>query len=224
MEALFGLPGQASASSNSASSRPNSTKQVANTAARSITKDKRALDREITHLKREEQKLCQMIKDAAKKPGGEAAARPLAKQLIKIREQQARLTKVSTEMSGVATQIKTAGATAGAAQSIAGATKVMGAVNRSMDPGKMRQTMQEFEKQSAQMEMRQEMVDDVFESLDGEWDDEDDEVLAQVMDEIGLDVSSQMSSAPQGGGQREAAAAGPAKAEAGSAPSGMQAM
>jgi len=211
MEALFGLPGQAAASSGGGGGTQSSTKKTANDAARSINRDKRTLDREIQRLKREEQKLCTMIKDAAKKPGGEQAARPLAKQLIKLREQQAQMSKASTQMSGVAAHVRTAGATATAAQSIAGATKAMGAVNRAMDPGKMKQTMQEFEKQSTTLGLRQEMMDDVFESLDDEFGDDDEEVLAQVMDEIGLDVASKMSSAPQG--QRGGASAATARAD-----------
>ena len=177
---------------------------------------------EIQHLKREEAKLCALIKDTAKKPGGEAAARPLAKQLISLREQQARMSKASTTMSGVASQVRAAGATTSAAQFIAGATKAMGAVNKALDPARMQQTMQDFEKQSTLMSMQQEMVDDVFEGLDAEWADDDDEVLAQVMDEIGLDVASQMSSAPRGGGQQSGAVTG----TAGEAPSvqAMQAM
>ncbi len=123
---------------------------------------------EIQHLKREEAKLCALIKDTAKKPGGEAAARPLAKQLISLREQQARMSKASTTMSGVASQVRAAGATTSAAQSIAGATKAMGAVNKALDPARMQQTMQDFEKQSTLMSMQQEMVDDVFEGLDAE--------------------------------------------------------
>lgn len=100
------------------------------------------------------------------------------------------MSKASTTMSGVASQVRAAGATTSAAQSIAGATKAMGAVNKALDPARMQQTMQDFEKQSTLMSMQQEMVDDVFEGLDAEWADDDDEVLAQVMDEIGLDVPS----------------------------------
>ena len=176
---------------------------------------------EIQRLKREEVRLCALIKDTAKKPGGEAAARPLAKQLISLREQQARMSKASTAMSGVASQVRTAGATASAAQSIVGATKAMGAVNKAFNPARMQQTMQDFEKQSTLMSMQQEMVDDVFEGLDAEWADDDDEVLAQVMDEIGLDVASKMSSAPRGGGQSGAVTStvGEVTGTAGEAPS-----
>lgn len=132
------------------------------------------------------------------------------------------MSKASTTMSGVASQVRAAGATTSAAQFIAGATKAMGAVNKALDPARMQQTMQDFEKQSTLMSMQQEMVDDVFEGLDAEWADDDDEVLAQVMDEIGLDVASQMSSAPRGGGQQSGAVTG----TAGEAPSvqAMQAM
>ena len=171
--------------------------QVAKEASSAITKDKRAVDREAASLKREEQKLCAEIKAVAKRPGGEQAAKTLAKQLIKIREQQNRLTAASGQIQSVATHVRTAGATATAASSLAGATRAMGAVNAQMSPAAINQTMQEFAKQSEMMNVKQEMVDDVFESLDESWADEDEDVLAQVMDELALDVTSQMGSAPQ---------------------------
>merc|ERR1719231_2073150 len=122
MDALFGAP------------KKSTPQQVAKDAGRSIKRDQRALDRESAHLKREEQKLCAEIKAVAKKPGGEAAAKTLAKQLVKIREQQTRLTAASAQVSGVATHVRTAGATATAASSLAGATKAMGAVNAQLNP------------------------------------------------------------------------------------------
>jgi len=164
-----------------------------------IKSDQRGIDREVTRLKREEQKCEAAIKAAARKPGGEVNARTLARSLVQIREQIARLTKTSASIGSVATSITVAGTTATVAGSMASATKVMGAVNKQIEQANVGKTMEQFAMQSDAMKLKEEMLDDAFEALDdGDWEAED-ETLAMVMDELGLEVSSQMNAAPTTG-------------------------
>jgi len=178
-------------------SQPTPT-ETAKEAARSIRSDQRGIDREVQRLKREEHKVEQQIKAAAKQPGGEVNARVLAKSLVRIREQIARMTKTSAHVGSVATSVQIGASTATVGASMASATKVMTAVNKSMDQSRITETMQQFEMQNEKMSIAEQMIDDAIESLDDEdaWEEED-ETLAMVMDELGLDVKSQMGSAPQ---------------------------
>ena len=73
------------------------------------------------------------------------------------------------------------------------------------NPAAIAQTMHDFDKQSQLMGAKEEMMDDAMDALDGEWGDDDDEVLAQVMDEIGFEQTAAMQSAPS---RAVAAAAG----------------
>ncbi|KAH9937131.1 uncharacterized protein B0H18DRAFT_969244, partial [Fomitopsis serialis] len=80
------------------------------------------------------------------------------------------------------------------AEAMRGATRAMGAMNRA--------DMNEFERESATMDMKEEMmsdaVDDVMDDdLEGE-EEEGDKILKQVLDEIGVDLSQQLSDAPSG--------------------------
>ena len=60
--------------------------------------------------------------------------------------------------------------------------------------------IQEFQKQSEQIDMTTEMMSDAIDdALDNdEAEDETEELTNQVLDEIGVDVASQLSAAPKG--------------------------
>lgn len=72
----------------------------------------------------------------------------------------------------------------------------MGAMNRGLNLPQIQRIMHEFEKESATMDMKEEMmsdaVDDVMdEGLEDE-EEEGDKILKQVLDEIGVDLSQQV--------------------------------
>ncbi len=71
----------------------------------------------------------------------------------------------------------------------------MGAMNRGLNLPQIQRIMMEFERESATMDMKEEMmsdaVDDVMEDdLENE-EEEGDKILKQVLDEIGVDLSQQ---------------------------------
>jgi len=83
-----------------------------------------------------------------------------------------------------------------------GATRAMGAMNRGMNLPAIQRIMHEFEKESATMDMKEEMmsdaVDDVMDDELEEEEEEGDKILKQVLDEIGVDLSQQLTDAPSG--------------------------
>jgi charged multivesicular body protein 2A len=72
----------------------------------------------------------------------------------------------------------------------------MGAMNRGLNLPQIQRIMNEFERESSMMDMKEEMmseaVDDVME--DGEEDEEaeGDKILQQVLEEIGIDVQQKV--------------------------------
>ena len=71
-------------------------------------------------------------------------------------------------------------------------------MNKAMDHAKVGETMAQFSQQSDQMAIKEQMVDDAMEALDGDADWElEDETLAMVMDELGLEVAGTMSAVPK---------------------------
>lgn len=73
----------------------------------------------------------------------------------------------------------------------------MGAMNRGMNLPQIQRIMHEFEKESATMDMKEEMMSDAVDDVMGdELEDEEEEgdkILRQVLDEIGVDLSQQVS-------------------------------
>ncbi|CAL4172104.1 unnamed protein product, partial [Meganyctiphanes norvegica] len=66
----------------------------------------------------------------------------------------------------------------------------------------IQQIMQEFEKQTEIMDMKEEMMNDVIDDAMGEEEDEEegDAIVSQVLDELGLQMTEGMSELPSVGG------------------------
>jgi charged multivesicular body protein 2B len=76
------------------------------------------------------------------------------------------------------------------------ATQSMTAMNKTMKPEQLSRTMQEFGKASTHMEMSEEMMSDALDDILNESGDEEagDSIVQQVLDEIGIDISSKVMS------------------------------
>ncbi|MED6185040.1 hypothetical protein PIB30_053177 [Stylosanthes scabra] len=164
-----------------------------------MTSATRGLDREIGALQLEEKKLVAEIKRTAK-IGNEAATKVLARQLVRLRQQIANLQGSRAQMRGIATHTQAMHAHSSVAAGMQGASKAMAAMNKQMAPAKQAKVIQDFQRQSAQMDMTTEMMSDTIDdALDNdEAEEETEELTNQVLDEIGVDVASQLSAAPKG--------------------------
>ncbi|CAM9114990.1 charged multivesicular body protein 2b, partial [Lampetra fluviatilis] len=132
------------------------------------------------------------------KSGNSEGCRPLAKQLVRLRQQRQRSLLVGARISGVGTQAQLAGSQMKMASAMGTTAKTMGAVNKEMDPMKTMKMMEAFSKENAKMEMSEEMVSDTLDSMFDESGDEEegDSIVARVLDEIGIETSGKMSRAP----------------------------
>uniref|UniRef100_A0A3B3S396 Charged multivesicular body protein 2A n=1 Tax=Paramormyrops kingsleyae TaxID=1676925 RepID=A0A3B3S396_9TELE len=76
--------------------------------------------------------------------------------------------------------------------------------------------MMEFERQSEIMDMKEEMMNDAIDDAMGDEDDEEesDAVVSQVLDELGLNLSAELSNLPSTGGSLSVAAGKKAEPQA----------
>jgi len=164
---------------------------------RTVRKTQRDLERERTDLERQEKKLEIEIKKAAKL-GNKQAATILAKQLVNLRKQKTKTYSVGSKIQSINTQSKVMQSNMKMADAMATTTKSMGEMNKVMDPQKMAKTMREFEMQNARMEMTEEMINDTLDDILTESGDEEEEqaIVTQVLDEIGIEISGKMADAP----------------------------
>lgn len=75
-------------------------------------------------------------------------------------------------------------------------------MNKGMNLPAIQKIMNEFERESGMMDMKEEMMSDSIDDvMDDEMEDEEEEgdkILKEVLDEIGVDLSQQLSDAPTG--------------------------
>nr|XP_025037202.1 charged multivesicular body protein 2b [Pelodiscus sinensis] len=157
---------------------------------RTITRDRAALERQEKQLELEIKKMA--------KTGNKEACKVLAKQLVQLRKQKTRTYAVSSKVTSMSTQTKVMNSQMKMAGAMSTTAKTMQVVNKKMDPQKTLQTMQNFQKENMKMEMTEEMIndtlDDIFEGSDEE--EESQDIVNQVLDEIGIEISGKMAKAP----------------------------
>lgn len=164
---------------------------------RNLRKAQRDIEKDRRDLERQEKQLELEIKKAAKE-GNKQVCTVLAKQLVQVRKQKARTYTASSKVQAVGAQSKTMHANVKLADAMATTAKTMGEVNKNIKPQDIARTMQEFEKQTTKMGMTEEIVDDTLNSILDESGDEEeqDAIVNQVLDEIGIEVSGKMANAP----------------------------
>jgi len=122
----------------------------------------------------------------------------MAKDLVRTRNNITKFYKMRTELQAVSLRIQTLSSQQSMAEAMKGVTRAMMVMNRQMNLPAMQRIMMEFEKQSERMDMKEEMVsdvmDDVFEQEDEE--EESENIINQVLDEIGINLSSQLVDTP----------------------------
>lgn len=135
------------------------------------------------------------------KSGNREACKILAKQLVQLRKQKNRTYAVSSKVTSMSTQTKVMNSQMKMAGAMSSTAKTMQAVNKKMDPQKTLKTMQDFQKENMKMGMTEDMIndtlDDIFEDSGDE--EESQDIVNQVLDEIGIEISGKMVKAPAAG-------------------------
>nr|XP_018898051.1 PREDICTED: charged multivesicular body protein 2a-like [Bemisia tabaci] len=85
------------------------------------------------------------------------------------------------------------------ADAMRGVTKAMQSMNRQMNLPQIQRMLQEFEKQSEIMDMKEEVMNDAIDDAMGDEDDEEepDTIVSQVLDELGLQLTDTLSGLPR---------------------------
>eukprot|EP00878_Enallax_costatus_P001296 GHUV01001442.1.p1 GENE.GHUV01001442.1~~GHUV01001442.1.p1 ORF type:complete len:228 (+),score=68.63 GHUV01001442.1:283-966(+) len=183
---------------------------------RMLDKAMRELDRERMGLQNQEKKTIAEIKKMAKE-GQLDAVKVMAKSLIRNRHAVTKLYNLKSQLQAVSLRIQTLKSTQAMADAMRGATKAMRVMNKRMNLPNMQKILMEFEKQNERMEMTSDMMGDAIDdAMEGEGEEEEtDELIGQVLDEIGISTTTQLVSAPDMPvAQAAPAQATPAMAEA----------
>ena len=99
-----------------------------------------------------------------------------------------------TQLQAISLRIQTVRSNEQMMQSMKGATQLLGSMNRQMNLPALQRIAMEFERENDIMDQRQEMMDDAIDDVTGLEDEEEgEEVVNQVLDEIGVDMNQAVS-------------------------------
>nr|ACD11962.1 hypothetical protein [Isometrus maculatus] len=168
---------------------------------RALNRAMRDLDRERVRMENQEKKIISDIKKMAK-AGQMDAVKVMAKDLVRTRRYIKKFILMRANIQAVALKIQTLRSQNAMAQAMKGVTKAMQNMNKQLNLPQIQKIMQEFEKQSEIMDMKEEMMNDAIDDAMGEDEDEEesDAVVAQVLDELGLQLSDQLTDLPSASG------------------------
>jgi len=163
---------------------------------RALEKTQRELDRERTKLENQEKKLVADIKKNAKN-GQMGAVKVQAKDLVRTRRYIQKFYQMRTQLQAISLRIQTVRSNQQMMESMKGATRLLGSMNRQMNLPALQRIAMEFERENDVMDQRQEMMDDAIDDVTGLEDDEaeGEDVVNQVLDEIGVDLGQSVSCA-----------------------------
>jgi charged multivesicular body protein 2A len=185
---------------------------------RMLDKAIRELDRERTSLQAQEKKLIAEIKQMAKQ-NQLSAVRVMAKDLIRTRHSVTKFYSLKSQLQGVSLRMQTLKSTQAMADAMRcatlgahfagfshtqdtclrrGVTRAMAGMNKQLNLPVLQNIMREFERQNERMDTTTEVMGDAIDGAfeeDGEQEETDD-LVNQVLDEIGCTLGSQLVDAP----------------------------
>lgn len=168
---------------------------------RALNKAMRDLDRERAKMEQQEKKLIADIKKMAKENQMDAV-KIMARDLVRTRRQVKKFILMRANIQAVSLKIQTLRSQNAMAQAMKGVTRAMQNMNKQLNLPQIQRIMQEFEKQSEIMDMKEEMMNDAIDDAMGDDEDEEesDAVVMQVLDELGLQLSDKLTDLPEAGG------------------------
>ncbi|EGV63456.1 ESCRT-III subunit protein did4 [Yamadazyma tenuis] len=170
---------------------------------RALEKTQRELAREVAKLQQQEKKLIGDIKKSAKS-GQISSAKVQAKDLVRTKGYITKFNSMKAQLQAISLRIQSVRSNQQMATSMRDATRVLSGMNRSMNLPQLSRIAQEFQRENDMMDQKQEFMDDAIDDAmafdDDELGEEEqvDEILSQVLDEIGVSLNATLQDTPSG--------------------------
>lgn len=164
---------------------------------RALNRAMRDLDRERQKLEQQEKKVIADIKKMAK-AGQMDAVKIMSKDLIRTRKYVKKFIMMRANIQAVSLKVQTLRSNNAMAQAMKGVSKAMASMNKQLKLPQIQKIMMEFEKQSEIMDMKEDMMNDAIDDVIGDEDDEEEseKVVQQVLDELGLTLTDELTGLP----------------------------
>jgi len=164
---------------------------------RMINRAVREMDRERDKLTREETRITNEIKLQAKR-NNTTTVKIMAKDLVRTRKHINKFINMRSHLQGVALRMQTVKSTEAMARALKTTATAMTSVNKELNLPELTAILQEFEEESQKMGISEEVMGEAIDdALDEVGDlDEEDVVIAKILDEIGIDLNAMLNAAP----------------------------
>ncbi|VVC35417.1 Snf7 family [Cinara cedri] len=174
---------------------------------RALNRALRDLDNENMRMKQQEKKIIMDIKKMAK-DGKMESVKIMARDLVRTRHYQKKFMMMKANVQAVSLKIQILKSQNEMGQAMKGVTKVIHNMNRQLNLPQIQRILQDFEKQSEIMDMKEEVLNDAIDdAMEDEGDEgETDQIVIQVLDELGLQLTDQLSGLPSVSGSISLAA------------------
>eukprot|EP00816_Leptocylindrus_hargravesii_P005404 CAMPEP_0196819118 /NCGR_PEP_ID=MMETSP1362-20130617/69131_1 /TAXON_ID=163516 /ORGANISM="Leptocylindrus danicus, Strain CCMP1856" /LENGTH=218 /DNA_ID=CAMNT_0042197487 /DNA_START=30 /DNA_END=686 /DNA_ORIENTATION=+ len=174
-------------------------KEVLRENKRMINRAVRELDRERASLEKEEKRLVIDIKKFAK-AGQNKTVKIMAKDLVRTRQHIAKFIEMRSHLQGTALKLQTVKSHQAMADAMMNTAKALTKMNKAVDAPGITKMMAEFERENAKNELMQEVLGEAIDgALEQEGDeDEQEAIVGQVLDEIGIGFDNEVPDAPIG--------------------------
>ena len=170
-------------------------KQVIREQKRINNRSIRQLERELNKIRREQKKNENEMKRLAKQ-GQLTAVRHLAKDIVRMRATEANFIKLKCELQSLSHQMDTMIANKQLIESMKNISKIMPTLNRQIKLPELQRIMQKFDEEQQKMSLKQEIIDDTMDNAFDHDEDAEDELVAKVLDEIGIEMETNLENVP----------------------------
>lgn len=120
------------------------------------------------------------------------AVKTRAKDLVRQRRQVEKMRNLESQLSTLDNKIATMHATAKMAEVLKRVTETMEKINKGSSLTSLMKILAAFEKQTSIMDDKMEAIEESLDDADAEEDEETEEVVNQVLDEIGIDMQAML--------------------------------
>jgi charged multivesicular body protein 2A len=164
---------------------------------RLLTKSIRDIEKEMNSLKSKESKIILEIKKSARENQIDSA-KIQAKSLIQTRKHIKKFHNMKAHLNAIEMQMTSFTGTANMTKMMRGVSGIMTKMNKQMNIPEMNNIMREFQKETEQLDLKEEILGETIDDALGMDDeDESDDILNQVLDEIGVTLSTSLKPVPQ---------------------------
>lgn len=164
---------------------------------RALNKAMRELDSERQRLENSEKKIIADIKKMVKLNQMDSV-KVMAKDLVRTRQYVKKFIIMRANIQAVSLKVQTLKSQDSMAQAMKGVTRAMRSMNKQLNLPEIQRIMNDFERQTEIMDMKEEMMGDAIDDAMGDVDEEQETetVVQQVLDELGIQMGEELNKLP----------------------------